>query len=40
MDRNAKRLADQATRKPLESAKKPATDPALKATDESEALLN
>jgi len=40
MERNSKRLAEQAARKP-EPAKKPATDPAVKTTtDESEALLN
>ena len=51
MERNAKRLADQnaqavaqaataqAARKPVEPPK-PGTDPALKITDESEALLN
>jgi len=40
MERNAKRLAEQAARKPVEPAKQPATDPALKVADESEALLN
>jgi len=40
MERNAKRLAEQAARKPIEPAKQPATDPALKVADESEALLN
>jgi ubiquinone biosynthesis protein len=40
MERNAKRLAEQAAIKAVEVAKKPATDPALKIADESEALLN
>ena len=40
MERNAKRLAEQAAAKAVEVAKKPATDPALKVAEESEALLN
>jgi len=41
MERNAKRLAEQAALKAAEAAKKPATDPTLKVVaDESEALLN
>ncbi|HSS02799.1 MAG TPA: AarF/UbiB family protein [Kofleriaceae bacterium] len=40
MERNAKRLAEQAAAKAVEIAKKPATDPALKVAEESEALLN
>src|SRR5688572_3439057 len=39
MERNAKRLAEQAAIKATE-ATKPATDPAVKPADESEALLN
>jgi predicted unusual protein kinase regulating ubiquinone biosynthesis (AarF/ABC1/UbiB family) len=40
MERNAKRLAEQAALKLVEPAKQPATDPALKVAEESEALLN
>ena len=40
MERNARRLAEQAALKLAEPAKQPATDPALKVADESEALLN
>jgi predicted unusual protein kinase regulating ubiquinone biosynthesis (AarF/ABC1/UbiB family) len=41
MERNAKRLAEQAAIKAAEAVKKPATDPTLKViADESEALLN
>jgi predicted unusual protein kinase regulating ubiquinone biosynthesis (AarF/ABC1/UbiB family) len=40
MERNTKRLAEQAAGKPPEAAKKPAADPAPKVADESEALLN
>jgi hypothetical protein len=40
MERNAKRLAEQAAAKAVEVAKKPVTDPALKVAEESEALLN
>jgi hypothetical protein len=40
MERNAKRLAEQAARSPVESAAKPTTDPAVKAVDDTEVLLN
>jgi len=46
MERNARRLAEQAALKAAEAKTKsdavgnPATDPALKTVDESEALLN
>jgi ubiquinone biosynthesis protein len=40
MERNARRLAEQAAIKAVEVAKKPATDPAIKVAEESEALLN
>jgi len=40
MERNAKRIAEQAAHKAAESANKPTTDPALKVPDEAEALLN
>jgi predicted unusual protein kinase regulating ubiquinone biosynthesis (AarF/ABC1/UbiB family) len=40
MERNAKRLTEQAKLKAAEPKPKPSTDPAVKLADESEALLN
>jgi len=40
MERNTRRLAEQAARKVIEPKKQPTTDPAVKVADEPEALLN